>query len=186
MQACLFIAEKIAFYWHPTARQSVILQTNNDPDNGSAKMTRTHSQPEATPVGILTDLEAIAVASVIYLRLWHNGAESQSKVWNELAVGLGSVQGRKALQAFDQLRALWEMHGRRPMIQHDVNCHCLGPDEACFANFITTAADGEHADAMLIATLLVQPNIAPLIASLATDFGLALKQMHLGAPKALG
>ena len=148
-------------------------------------MTCTHSQPGATPVGILTDLEAIAAASVIYLRLWHNGAESQSKVWNEFAVGLGSVQGRAALQAFDQLCALYAMHGRRPMIHHDVSCHCLGSDEACYANFITTAADGEHADAMLIATLLVQPNIAPLIASLATDFGRALKQMHLGAPKAL-
>ena len=148
-------------------------------------MTCTHSQRGATPVGILADLEAIAAASVTCLRPRHDGAESQSKVSNGLAAGLGSVQGRKASQAFDQFCALCSMHGCRPMIQYDVNCHFFGSDEDCSATFITTAADGEQADAMLTARVLVQPNIAPPIASLATDFGLALKQIHLGAPEAL-
>ena len=148
-------------------------------------MTCMHSDAGATPVGILADLNAVAAASVIYLRLWHDGAKSQSKIWNQFAVTLGFAQGRKSLQAFDRLCALCALHGHQPMIKRTVNCHYLGSDEACFANFITTAADGVQADAMLIATLLVPPNIAPLITSLATDFGMALKQMHLDTPKAL-
>jgi hypothetical protein len=36
---------------------------------------------------------------------------------------------------------------------------------------------------LLIATLLVRPDVAPLIASLATNFGLALKRMHLASPR---
>ncbi len=35
---------------------------------------------------------------------------------------------------------------------------------------------------MLIATLLVRADMAPLVASLAADFGLALKRMRLSAP----
>jgi hypothetical protein len=36
---------------------------------------------------------------------------------------------------------------------------------------------------LLIATLLVRPDVAPLIASLATNFGFALKRMHLASPR---
>ena len=57
----------------------------------------------------------------------------------------------------------------------------MGSDEACFANFIATAVDGEREDTLLIATLLVRPDIAPIIASLATQFGLALKRMQMKA-----
>ena len=87
-----------------------------------------HSDAGATPVGILADLNAVAAASVIYLRLWHDGAESQSKIWNQFAVTLGFAQGRKSLQAFDRFCALCALHGHRPMIKRTVNCHYLGSD----------------------------------------------------------
>ena len=69
---------------------------------------------------------------------------------------------------------------------HAITCKCIGSDESCFANFIATAATGEHEDAMLIATLLVRADFAPIITSLATDFGLALMLMNLSSPKDLG
>ena len=56
-------------------------------------------------------------------------------------------------------------------MRHSVTCKCLGSDESCFANFIATATDGQREDAMLIATLLVRADMAPLVASLAADFG---------------
>ncbi len=68
-------------------------------------------------------------------------------------------------------------------MRHSVQCKCLGADEACFANFIATAATGEREDAMLIATLLVRPDVAPLIVSLAADVGLAFMRMCLSAPR---
>lgn len=68
-------------------------------------------------------------------------------------------------------------------MRHALHCKCLGADEACFANFIATAATGEREDAMLIATLIVRADVAPLIASLAAEVGLAFRQMQLAAPR---
>jgi predicted amidophosphoribosyltransferase len=134
-------------------------------------------------VGSISDLDAIAAASVIYLRMWCDGPENQHNVQCDFASTLGADRGQRALESFTELCSLCARHGRRPMMRHAVSCKCLGADEACFANFIAIAADGERDDAMLIATLLVRPDVAPVIAALAMDFGLALKQMNLAAPR---
>ncbi|WP_293441173.1 hypothetical protein [Planktotalea sp.] len=135
------------------------------------------------PVGFITELDGVEAASVIYLRLWCDGPDAQAQVWNDFASRLGSDQGRKALKSFEDLCSLCTRHGRRPLMRHSVQCKCLGADESCFANFIATAATGEREDAMLIATLLVRPDVAPLIASLAADVGHAFMRMQLSAPR---
>ncbi|MFT6022985.1 MAG: hypothetical protein ACI9PY_001098 [Ascidiaceihabitans sp.] len=149
-------------------------------------MTNAQEKRGGASVGFLTELDGIEAASVIYLRLWCNGPDGQADVWNDFAATLGSVHGKKALQAFEDLCRLCTSHGRRLLMRHSVQCKCLGADESCFANFIATAASGDRDDAMLIATLLVRPDVAPLITSLATDFGLALMRMNLCAPKDIG
>lgn len=146
-------------------------------------MTSAQQKRGGAPVGFITELDGIEAASVLYLRLWSDGAEGQASVWNDFAACLGSEQGRKALTSFEDLCGLCSTYGRRPLMRHSVHCKCLGSDESCFANFIGAAATGDHEDAMLIATLLVRPDVAPLITSLATDFGLALRRMNLRAPK---
>lgn len=146
-------------------------------------MTQNTHHRGGAPVGFMTELDAIEAASVIYLRLWNSGPEAQVQVWNDLARGLGAERGKTALRSFETLCATCAQHGRRPLMRHSVHCKCIGADESCFANFIATAATGEREDAMLIATLLVRPDVAPLVASLAADFGLALMQMRLAAPR---
>ena len=148
-------------------------------------MTAAQQNRGGAPVGYITELDSIEAASVIYLRLWCDGGESQAKVCTDFTNSLGTHQGRKAWQTFQELCNLCAIHGRRPLMRHSVECKCIGSDESCFANFIATATDGEREDTLLIATLLVRPDVAPLIASLATDFGLALKRMHLAAPRDL-
>jgi hypothetical protein len=146
----------------------------------------THNQSDnrgGAPVGHLTDLDAIAAASVIYLRMWCDGPEHQQQVREDLSATLGHERGHKALQSFEDLCGMCARHGRRPLMRHAVQCKCIGADEACFANFIATAVDGDRDDTLLIATLLVRPDVAPIVASLATDFGIALKQMNLAAPR---
>jgi len=145
-------------------------------------MTHTHEKRGGAPVGYVTELNGIEAASVIYLRLWCDGPDAQAQVWNDFAAGLGPDLGRSALKSFEQLCDLCARHGRRPLMRHSVQCKCLGSDESCFANFVATAAEGAREDAMLIATLLVRADVAPLVASCAADFGLALKRMQLGAP----
>ena len=146
-------------------------------------MSSTQGKRGGAPVGFITELDGIEAASVIYLRLWCDGPDSQARVWDDFSASLGNTQGRAALKSFEHLCSLCSQYGRRPLMRHSVACKCLGSDESCFANFIGTAATGDHNDAMLIATLLVRPDVAPLITSLAADFGLALKRMNLCAPK---
>jgi len=137
------------------------------------------------PVGYVKELDSIEAASVIYLRLWSDGSESKASVWKDFASSLGPDRGRRALKSFEDLCNLCAQHGRRPLMRHSVQCKCLGADESCFANFIAIAAAGDREDAMLIATLLVRPDVAPQLTSLATDFGLALMRMNLAAPRDL-
>ena len=145
-------------------------------------MTDARKNRGSASVGFVDELDAIEAASVIYLRLWSDGPDAQAQVWNDFASCLGPDRGRKALRSFEDLCALCARHGRRPLMRHAVHCKCVGADESCFANFIATAATGEREDAMLFATLLVRPDVAPLIAALAADVGLAFTRMRLGAP----
>ncbi len=148
-------------------------------------MTTDPNQRGGAPVGFITELDGIEAASVIYLRLWCDGSDAQSQVWTDFTSMLGPSGGRKAVESFEQLCALCSRHGRRPLIRHAINCKCLGADEACFANLIASAANGKREDALMIAILIVRPDIAPLVASLAAEFGFALKRMRVGAPRDL-
>ena len=67
------------------------------------------------PVGFLAELDGIGAASIIYLRMWHNGPESQADVWTDLSSSLGADHGRKALKAFETLCSLCSQHGRRQL-----------------------------------------------------------------------
>ena len=62
-------------------------------------------------------------------------------------------------------------------MRHSIECRCLGGDEACFANFVGYATDGEPEDAFLLAATMVRPDMAGVLVSLAQEFGLALKSM---------
>ncbi|MGH1577005.1 hypothetical protein [Planktotalea sp.] len=148
-------------------------------------MTQQHPQRGGAPVGFITELDNLEAATVVYLRLWSNGPDSREQVCNDLTAGLGPEHAQKAIQSFETLCILCARHGRRPLMRHSVHCKCLGGDESCFANFVAAAAEGALEDAMLFATLLVRADVAPLIASCAADFGLALKKMQLAAPRVL-
>lgn len=148
-------------------------------------MTMPPDQRGGATVGHLQDYDAITAASVVYFRMWCNGADTQATVIQDLTLSLGLGRGRKAAEAFGELCGMCARHGRRPMMRHALHCKCVGADEASFAHFIAAAAEGDRDDAMMIAILLVRPDVAPLVTSLAADFGLALKQMNLAAPRAM-
>ena len=133
------------------------------------------------PVGHVIDLTPLEATAVFYLRLWCDGPCVQQQVWNDLAGGLGPVAAQNALDALEDLCGLCVRHGRRALMRHQPTCKCLGADEACFANLVALATDGEREDAVLIATLLVRPDVSFHLAAAAQTFGLALKRMMLKA-----
>ncbi|SFO42033.1 hypothetical protein SAMN04487859_1489 [Roseovarius lutimaris] len=146
-------------------------------------MNSAENKRGSAPVGFINELGSIEAASVIYLRLWGDGPDAQAQVWNDFATALGTTSGRRAVQTFEELCRLCARHCRRPLMRHSVACKCLGSDESCFANFVAAAATGAREDAMMIATLLVRPDVAPQVTALAADFGLALSRMQLRAPR---
>lgn len=148
-------------------------------------MNQTTCKRGGAPVGFLSELEPIEASAVTFFRLWHTGKESRAQVRDNFSATLGFDDGREALGNFRELCNLCVRHGRRPLMRHHVSCKCLGADESCFANFIATAADGNREDAMLIATLLVRADMAPCVAALAENFGLALRRMTFGATHVL-
>lgn len=129
------------------------------------------------PVGLVTELPEVEMGAVLYLRLWCDGPEAQAQVWNDFASGLGARHGRSALKAFERLCSMAVDHGRRPLMRHQITCRCLGADEAAFANLIGAAAEGERDDAMILASIIVRPDLALSVAALAEEFGLALKRL---------
>lgn len=133
------------------------------------------------PVGYLAELGPVEASAVLYLRLWCDGPDAQAQVWNDFATALGPEGGRQALKSFEGLCDMCVRHGRRPLMRHHTTCECLGADESCFANFIGYASDGNPEDALLIATTIVRPDMAPYLVGLAQDFGLALKRMAIKA-----
>lgn len=135
----------------------------------------------AAPVGRISDLQPIEGSAILYLRLWCDGTAAQEQVRNDFTERLGPAAGREAVGALEDLCGLCARHGRRALMRHQPTCACLGADEACFANLVTHALEGEREDALLIATLLVRPDVSPFLASAAQTFGLALKRMALRA-----
>ena len=67
--------------------------------------------------------------------------------------------------------------GRRPLLRHQIGCACVGADEACFAGLVAAASEGRHEDALMIAVLVVRPDVAPLLVGLAETLGHALRRV---------
>ena len=132
-----------------------------------------------TPVGHMCDLGAVEAAAVHFLRLWADGQNGRDAAVGELTAALGEKGGLATALAFEALFDLCARHGRRPLMRHDVLCGCLGADEACFATFISAAAEPAEEDAMMMAVLLVRADLAPILANLARDVGVSLRRFAL-------
>ena len=139
-----------------------------------------------SPVGYLSELDPIEAGAVQYLRLWCDGPDAQVQIHQEFSELLGPEAGSRAIEEFAHLCRLCASHGRRPLLRHGVGCKCLGGDEACFANFIAYATEGEREDALLLAATLVRPQMAPAVVDLAQQFGLTLKRITLNERRLRG
>lgn len=145
-------------------------------------MTSAANRRGAASVGYLTDLPPIEAASIGFLRSWCDSEGSQLGVTREFTRALGDEAGTQAVRMLHQLCAICTDHGRRPLMRHGLNCSCLGADEACFANLISAGSEGAREDAMMLASLIVRVEMAPMLASLAVDFGMALRRYCLRDP----
>jgi hypothetical protein len=128
--------------------------------------------PGGAPVGRLDALAPIEALCVRALRRWcDDGPEALAR---DLGLAMGEARGAAAAAAFDALCRRCLTGGRRPLMRHAAGCPCLGADEAAFALFVRTAAEGEREDAMLLACLMGRPAEVPALVHDAQRAGLEL------------
>ncbi|MFP7674452.1 hypothetical protein ACG74X_13975 [Marivita sp. S0852] len=134
----------------------------------------------AAAVGQLTEVTAWEAELILNLRLWQDGPNGQTLVWNSYATAFGQKDGRAELLRFERLIAMIDTHMVRPMVRHGVACRCIGSDEAVFANMVRFASDGDLHEASLIATLLVWPAFAEHLALLSAEVGTGTRELVRG------
>jgi hypothetical protein len=133
-------------------------------------------------VGLLTDLPPLEAGAVRYLRHWFGGAEARADLHQAFCAHLGEDLADCAFEAFGQLCDFCVTHGRRPLVRHGMSCSCLGADENCFANMLAAATMGEEEDAALLASLIVLPQQAQTLSSLAAQTGILLQHITPAQP----
>lgn len=136
-----------------------------------------HNNRGGVPVGKMKFLPRFEAGVVFYLRLWSDGTEAQSHMRKDFTIALGREWGTQSYRTFQELCRMIGRFGHRPMMRHHLDCECLGADENVFANFVAAAAEGSREDAMMLASLIVRPDAAPMLTSLAEDIGHALRSM---------
>jgi hypothetical protein len=127
--------------------------------------------PGGAAVGQLAELPPLERRVIRCLRLWC--AEPQA-LTTELAARRGAAAAEGIATDFGALMLTFVSHARRPMLRHDLDCPCAGADECVFARFVALAAEGAREDAVLMAALMVRPDMALPLATLAEAIGLAL------------
>lgn len=132
-------------------------------------------------VGRLVDLDPVEAVSVVCLRRWSEGASAQAGLRQEFCATLGEAEGAALEQGLDLLCDTCINEARRPLMRHPIGCLCVGADEACFARFIASAAEGDREDAMLLASLIVRTEMAFMIVDTARQVGLGFHRLALRA-----
>ena len=123
-------------------------------------------------VGHLADLPPVEGEAIKCLRLWCDSEADRGR-----ADFMRQRGGKQAFEAMGNLCHLCLSHGRRPLMRHSVACPCVGADEACVAQMIASALQGEQDDAMMMACLLVRADMASTAVHLAESTGVALARM---------
>ncbi|MEM6486998.1 MAG: hypothetical protein AAF677_01815 [Pseudomonadota bacterium] len=140
-------------------------------------MTRSPERRGGAPVGMVEDLDALEASAVLYLRLWCSGPECQAAVLHDFTTRFGREVGVERLRSFEEFMTTLVEHARRPMMRHAVGCRCVGADESAYANLIAAAADGDQEVAAVIASLIVRPEMATVVAHQAEPVAITVRQI---------
>lgn len=128
-----------------------------------------------TPVGVLSELPAVELAAILYLRHWFSGDRAQ--VWRDFSNAFGRDDAAVAMASFEDLMRSVKHHARRPIMRHSLKCECFGGDECAFANFVAAASSGDEHDAMTFALHLFEGTQAKCVLGAAAMCGHAFSSL---------
>ena len=143
-----------------------------------------HHRRGGATIGHLSTLDDWEALLIRELRLWCHGPEGQAEVWNGFAVNLPPGTADTEMRVFEDLIRTMATYARRPLVRHDVQCDCLGADEAVFLQIVKSACSGELHDAAMVAALAVMPAHAERVALMAAQVGTSIQRIsaHLDVP----
>lgn len=133
-----------------------------------------------TPIATAVELSSLQRRVVRYVRAWFESPGGANAVLTEAGQLLDPGSAWSVVSNLNAIFRTLARCGRRPLVRHKPDCICVGTDERCFAHFIETAATGQREDALLLASLMVREDAAPLVVAHAQRLGLALMRMDMG------
>ena len=132
------------------------------------------AQPEGSaPVGCIDELTPAEGWWVRAFRHWNGEARLLSE---DMTGRFGAARAERILSRFGELMEIVSLYSRRPLAIQRTDCGRLSSDEAVLALLCTTATHGAREDAMMIACLMVRPDVAPIAVSLAQGLGLEVER----------
>ncbi|APE43036.1 hypothetical protein BOO69_06095 [Sulfitobacter alexandrii] len=145
-------------------------------------MTGADRIPGSSVVGHLTDIPLWEAELILSMRLWRESPEGQAEVSRGFARCYGPAGGAAETRGFDRLLGALCRHARRPLTWHGLGCSCIGADEAVLQTFVREAAQGDLAEAAMIASLIAPAAQAEHLALMAAQVGRAMQGMARSAP----
>ena len=131
----------------------------------------------ATPVAVLSDLSTEEHLAVYYFRCTFETPSVLMDIHSEFCSYLGEKVADRTIGALHALITILQKDGRRKLTRHQLSCNCVGVDENCFAHLVTMATKNDKKDAMLIAVLLSDANVAAELVYMAQDLGQGIREL---------
>ena len=131
----------------------------------------------ATPVAVLSDLSTEEHLAIYYFRCTFETPSVLMDIHREFCSYLGEKVADRTIGALHALITKLQKDGRRKLTRHQLSCNCVGVDENCFAQLVTRASLDDKRDAMLIAVLLSDANVAAELVYVAEDFGKGIRAL---------
>ena len=144
----------------------------------NAELQTDHEPNGATPVGFLTELTALEATSISLLRAWCNSEETQFEVITNLILNLGSEKGNQVAEYLRNICKILFLHSRRTFMRHNMDCQCIGADEAYFATIILSATNNNIEEAKSISSLILKPSLLSDFVITAKELGSAIKILN--------
>ena len=136
----------------------------------------------ATPVGFLVELEDIEERSILILRTLNSHEYDRFDLISYLLISLGRTRGKELIDCLEEIYKILQKHGRRRFEFRNINCRCIGSDEALFAEIIRASSVDQIDDVKIMSSLFLDANLIIPFSKLTERLSFWLKNLIKRTP----
>ncbi|RYH02612.1 hypothetical protein EU805_08290 [Salipiger sp. IMCC34102] len=134
--------------------------------------------PGGATVGDLRGMSGDGALAILMYRDWFDGEMGRARVADVFVQAIPR-EASAAMSNWTTLMSELVTHARRPLVRHGLQCHCVGADEAVFAQLLNLASHGEREEAMLMLSLLMPADRTLCALQAAESCGCTLRRCAL-------